>query len=280
LPYLFLYSTEQNTGKSILHEALSLLMTSGVVRADSALTNQSSFNGELENAVLCVVEETDLRRHKQAYNRIKDWVTSRQLPIHKKQQTPYTVPNTSHWIQCSNDHNSCPVSFGDSRITMVHVPVLDPVELIPKRDMLARLEKEASDFMAAIIALEIPPSGDRLNVPVIATDEKLAAEKSSQTLLEMYINENVHHITGKSIKISDFFDRFQNWLDPSAIHDWTKIRVGREMPIKFPKGRQRKDGQFYYGNMDWSPRQPGEAILPKFVVVDDHLVLETEVAKK
>ena len=34
LPYLFLYSQEQNTGKSILHEALSLLLTRGVVRAE------------------------------------------------------------------------------------------------------------------------------------------------------------------------------------------------------------------------------------------------------
>lgn len=280
LPYLFLYSTEQNTGKSIFHEALSLLVTSGVVRADAALTSQSSFNGELENAVLCVVEETDLRRHKQAYNRIKDWVTSRQLPIHKKQQTPYTVPNTSHWVQCSNDPHACPVTFGDSRITMVHVPVLDPIDLIPKREMLARLEKEASDFLAAVMTLEIPPSGDRLNVPVIATDEKLAAEKHSQTLLEMFITENVHLVHGRMIRISEFFDRFQNWLDPSAIHDWSKIRVGREMPVKFPKGRNRKDGQFNYGNMSWTPRDPSESILPKYVVVDDTLTLETEVSKK
>ena len=75
LPYLFLWG-EQNTGKSILHEALGLLMTKGYVRADMAL--QGDFNGELERAVLCVVEETDLQRNMKADNKIKDYVTSLQ----------------------------------------------------------------------------------------------------------------------------------------------------------------------------------------------------------
>lgn len=72
LPYLFLYSEEQSTGKSIFHEALELLVSCGVVRADNALINPTGFNAELENAVICVVEETNLRANRDAKNRIKD----------------------------------------------------------------------------------------------------------------------------------------------------------------------------------------------------------------
>ncbi|GAF94610.1 unnamed protein product, partial [marine sediment metagenome] len=46
LPYLFLFGP-QNSGKSILHEALSLLLTNGYQRADNCLSTTSQFNGEL-----------------------------------------------------------------------------------------------------------------------------------------------------------------------------------------------------------------------------------------
>ncbi len=135
LPYLFLWGP-QNSGKSILHESLQILITSGYARADAALVSQPGFNGELEGAVLCVVEETDLQNNKAAYNRIKDWVTSKVLPIHKKGKTPYHIPNTTHWIQTANEHFACPIFSGDTRITAIFVPPLDPIDLVPKRDLL------------------------------------------------------------------------------------------------------------------------------------------------
>jgi hypothetical protein len=272
LPYLFLYSMEQNTGKSIFHEAVSMLLTCGVVRADTALTSDGSFNAELEKAVLCVVEETDLRRNKQAYSRIKDWVTARQLPIHRKGETPYTIVNTTHWIQCSNAAQDCPIQMGDTRITMVQVPPLDPTELIPKTQLLMLLEKEASDFMAALLSTEVPPSNDRLAVPVIATAEKMSAAKSNQTELERFIDEKVHRVDGKTIKFSEFFETFREALDASSVGEWTKIKVGRELPTSIPKGRNPKDGQFHIANVSWEARKPGDTILPKLVVVNEMLV--------
>ena len=59
LPYLFLWGNE-NSGKSILHEAMELLVTKGVVKADKALTNNNEFNGELAGAIICVVEEKNV----------------------------------------------------------------------------------------------------------------------------------------------------------------------------------------------------------------------------
>lgn len=281
LPYLFFYSREQNTGKSIYHEALSLLMTKGCVRADGALINQSGFNGELENAILCVVEEIDLRKHRgTAYNRLKDWVTSIRLPIHKKGQTPYDIPNTAHFVQTANDIEFCPIFPGDTRITMIHVQQIPEERLIPKRNLMSLLEKEASDFLAAVINLEIPVSGDRLNVPVIATEEKLSAEKANQTSLELFLSENAYHIDGVMLEISDFYDRFRDWLDPSQIQEWSKIKVGRSLPSHFPKGRRLTDAHWCYGNMSWQPRREGDSPLERLVSRNDFLMTLSEAQKR
>lgn len=270
LPYLFFYSPEQNTGKSIIHEALQKLFTTGYQRADAALINQSGFNAELRNAVLCVVEETDLRKDRRAYNRIKDWVTAPMLPVHEKNMTPYLVPNSTHWIQTANDQNACPVFTGDTRITMSYVGPLDPIDQIPKRRMMIQLEKEAPDFIAEILRLEIPDSGDRLAVPVIETEDKRMTQKYNQTLLEMFIDEKCYAVSGSIMQISEFYERFQEWAPPEQISNWTKIRVGREMPPKYPKGRRRSDGQFCYGNISWKPFDGGQP-KPKIVLRGEYL---------
>lgn len=266
LPYLFLYGP-QNSGKSIFHEAINLLMTNGVVRADNALASQSNFNGELEHAILAVIEETDMRKNAVAYNRIKDWVTSIQLPIHKKQRQPYLVPNTLHFVQTANSHLAVPVFQGDTRITMCYVPELK--EIIPKRTLVPLLEAEAPDFLAEVLGLELPIAHDRLNIPVITTEDKLAAERGNQTYLEMFIEENCHAVFGKMIQFSEFYDRFKEWLDPNYVKEWTKIRVGKEIPPKFPKGRLPATGQFWIGNISWTQEKP-EAF--RLVLKDGRLV--------
>ena len=264
LPYLFFYGP-QSSGKSIFHEALSLLVTRGYQRADNALINQSGFNGELENTIICVVEEIDLKQNKTSYNRIKDWVTSRQLPIHRKQKTPYHVPNTTHWVQCSNDHNACPVFTGDTRITMSYVKELE--DQIPKKEIIPLLQKEAPDFLASIMKLELPRSNDRLNVPIIETQDKQLAQDINKTLLELFISDNCHSYPGEMIKFSEFYDRFIEWVDPNYVHHWTKIKVSRQLPPQFPKGRLPKSGQFYITNMSWKPMN-GSGNLPKLVIID------------
>ena len=269
LPYLFLYGP-QNSGKSILHEALDLLVTKGVQKANSCLTSPQDFNAELENAILCVVEELDLRgNNRVAYNRIKDWVTSRKLNVHRKGETPYPIINTTHWVHCANEKAACPIFPGDSRITMLYVPSLDPTNMIPKKQIITLLEKEAPDFIAQILSLEIPFSNDRLNVPIIDTPDKLSAQEANKTYLEMFIDEVCCHIPGEKIKYSDFFERFKEWVDPNQVHFWTIQRIGRELPNKFPKGRQPKDGQFYIGNISFNKEaKPGNP----YILVGDKLV--------
>lgn len=249
LPYLFFYSIQQNTGKSIFHEAIKLLLARGAERGETALLNTSGFNAELEGMVLCIVEEIDLRQNKQAYNRIKDWVTARDLMIHQKGCTPYSVPNSSHWIQVANNHNYCPVFAGDTRITMCHVQPIDPVDLIPKKRLIPLLEKEAADFLGLIMSLNMPESPDRLNIPVIETSDKRAAQMMNQNELERFFQEQCVSAVGRSIKFSDFYDRFIAYIDQSEVSRWSKIRVSKEMPPEYPLGRLRGNNQAYIGNI-------------------------------
>lgn len=275
LPYLFLFGG-QDCGKSILHEALSLLITSGYQRADVALISQSGFNGELENAVLCVVEETDLRKNTNAYNRIKDWVTSKQLPIHRKGRTPFHVPNATHWIQCDNDPQACPVFTGDTRITMIHVAALEASEMIPKKTLLRLLETEARDFLTELLGLELPSSNDRLNVPVIATQDKMRTARANLTALEMFLEENCYYVPGELILFSEFYDRFMSWLEPSEQSLWTKIKVGKELAsTKYIRARRSSDANFCLANISWEPLPEGHN-KPRLVPNNSNILVSEE----
>ena len=273
LPYLFLYSKEQNTGKSILHEALSLLMTKGYQRVDSALMSQAGFNGELAGSVLCVVEETDLSKNKQAYNKIKDWVTSKQLNIRELYRQARHTPNSCHFIQCSNDFKACPIFAGDTRITTMYVAPLSPIDLIPKKELLRKLEKEAPAFLNEVLHLELPPSNDRLNIPVIETEDKKAMSERNESLLDTFISEYCAHEDGSRIKFSDFFEEYVKWLDPEDAGHWTKIRVGKEIPPQILKARLAKTGQYHLGNVCWREDVSDEKKI-RLVVKNGYLVEE------
>lgn len=262
LPYLFFFG-DQNCGKSIFHEALGLLMTgTGYVRAENALTSTSGFNGELETGVLCVVEELDLEKNKTAYNRIKDWVTSVMLPIHRKMMTPFNIPNSTHWVQCSNDSSSCPIFPGDTRITMIHVPNIDTP--VSKRKLMPQLQEEARDFITELLNLELPECDDRLNIPVIETSAKNIVQDSNKSDIETFIDECCYKVPGAMVSINDFYMAFQDWIDPQEFIKWSKIKVSKQISKihGIPKGRNPKDAQWYYGNISLNPgMKPGKRLI-------------------
>ena len=138
------------------------------------------------------------------------------------------------------------------------------------------LEREAPDFLAEIIGLELPPSSDRLNVPVIETEDKNIAQKLNQTQLELFVDEKTQHANGHMIKFSEFYDKFLEWMDPNEVHLWSKIRVGRELPPQLPKGRRRYDGQFYIGNICWAGIESTEETESKKLVSRNDYLVEIE----
>lgn len=257
LPYLFLFG-DQDSGKSILHESIALLMTKGYTSANTAIQSQGNFNGELESAILCYIEEINLAKNDTAYNKIKEWVTCLNMPIHSKHGTPFGVPNTTHWIQISNTPEACPVFKGDSRIVVIGVDGLDPAEKIPKAEMLLALEKEAPDFLGELLRIHIPDSPGRLGLPVLATDEKVAIEHSNRTDLEEFVQEKCHICPGHTILFSEFYDKFAKYMDqPNPMPlPWTKIAVGKALKLikGVVKGKIRAfHAQTYVGNVSWEP---------------------------
>jgi hypothetical protein len=272
LPYLFFYSKEQNTGKSIFHEAIELLVTRGaVVRADLAL-GDTQFNGELAGAVICVIEETDLSKSKSAYNKVKDWVTSKHISIRKMYEQPYSAVNTTHWIQCTNDQNSLKVFPGDTRITMLYVEPLSEDKIIPKGILLPRLMKEAPDFLASLMSLELPPPSERLAIPVIETSDKQDAANMNKSILEQFIEDNCFYEPGCMIPLAEFYERFTQCVDSNYLDQWTKTRIGKELDRnKFPKGRNPKNSQLTIGNISWTKV---DSTMNKLVVLNNTLYHE------
>jgi hypothetical protein len=182
LPYLFFHGPE-GSGKSIYHEAVALLMTKGCVMADRALTTKGDFNGELANAILCIIEEKNVAKYPGAMARIKEWVTCRRLSIRKMRTDTFEQDSTLHFAQFNNKRASCPVFPGDTRITVIEVPRFAGVE-IPKEELLERLGREAPHFLRTLMDLQLPAKQGRLRIPLVETNDKveLAAEMSPVSL--------------------------------------------------------------------------------------------------
>ena len=232
LPYLFFYSPEENSGKSTLGEALPLLIRPGVQQVDDCLTG-SHFNGQLKNAVICTVEETDLSQYPLARSRIKQWVTGEFISIREMRRDAYTIPNTTHWIQTANYLQACPVWPGDTRISVIRVaPVKNEIY---KGEFLPRLEKEAPHFLRTLFDFELPPLLGRLRLPVISTTEKCRAQEQNRTLLDLYLDE-CHECAGGRISFREFFESFHVWLPDNERRYWSRRKVSHGLPSRYPVG--------------------------------------------
>ena len=165
LPYLFLWGNE-NSGKSILHEALELLVTKGVVKADKVLKSHNEFNGELAGAIICAVEETNVAVrpvHTPASRSMSPparWPSARCGP---------TLPSSQHHPLDSDRQLPEPLPRipGDTRITVIEVGDLLPEQEVPKLTLLAKLNEEAPHFMYTLLNLQLPPIVGRLRLPVV-----------------------------------------------------------------------------------------------------------------
>ncbi len=269
LPYLFIYG-DQGCGKSILHEVISLLVTGGVVKADTALTNQNDFNGELANGVLAVIDEKNIARAGPAvYNKIKEWTTGLTLSVHRKGMDVYQQRNSLHFIQLANERDACPVIPGDTRITVIRMDPL--IEEIPKPQLLKKCEAEAPHFMATLMRVPLPESMTRLRVPVIETGAKYALMEMHRSPLEGFIAEHCYPCDGRYISLKDFYDRFQETLSPFEKTTWTKGKIRQHIPEVFPIGNYTGNkiciGNISFDNVAAQPNGP------KYVLKAGRLVL-------
>ena len=248
-PYLFLHGPE-NSGKSILWEAFSLLVTRGVVKADRALTNQNDFNGELAGAILCVIEEKDISKTPGALNKIKDFVTAKTLSIRRMRTDAYSQANTTHWMQFSNNEDACLILPGDTRITPAFVGPLPPGSEIPKARLLEILKAEAPAFLRTLLDLQLPPLSGRLRLPVIETEEKAIAQESNRNAAEEFCHEHCGEVEAGRIVLRELFEKFQDWLDPDERLEWTKRKFSKWLRRRFAVKPGTQNVTFVFG-LDW-----------------------------
>lgn len=270
LPYLFMYGP-QNSGKSIFHEAINLLVTDGVVKADRALTSSSDFNGELANAVLGVVDEVNIAHAgPTVYNKIKEWTTSQFLSIRPMYQQVYQQRNCLHFVQTANYRDSCPIFPGDTRITAMYVGPL--IEEIPKPILIRALEEEGSHFMVTLMGLSLPASSTRLRLPVLDTAGKEQAAESNRNPLEEFIAEVCYDVSGEKVMFKDFYNRFVESLSAFEQASWTKRKVRQNISDQFPVGRST-GGQLHLGNLSFTQQEkpPGT---PRYVAKGRDISLE------
>lgn len=215
LPYLFFFGP-QDSGKSTFHESIAMLTTKGCVRANRALVEE--FNGMLENAVFCVVEEQNVALNAGAYNKIKDLVTAREISIRKMRTDSYMMPNATKWMQCANKRSFCPIFKGDSRITAMYVRV--PEHDIPKEELLQKLRDEAPAFMRTLMSIELPKPRGRLRLPIIETANKQRAAQANSNAFEDFVEESLVAESGSHILLKDFNERFKAALSEEDANEW------------------------------------------------------------
>jgi hypothetical protein len=270
LPYLFMYGPQLG-GKSMFHEAISTLVTGGVVKADRALTNASDFNGELANAVLGVIDEVNIAHAgPTVYNKIKEWTTGQYISIHAKYQQVYQQRNCLHFVQTANFRDNCPIFPGDTRITAMYVGPL--LEEIPKPRLMRALEEEAPQFMATLMSMSLPTSETRLRLPILDTVGKAQAAECNRDPLEEFIANSCHEIPGCKMTFKAFFEAFQASLSAFESAQWTKRKTRQNIPDAFPVGKST-GGQLYVGNISFEAIEV-DPVTPRYLAKGAFLKLE------
>jgi len=158
---------------------------------------------------------------------------------------------------------------------MIHVPPFELSEMLMPDQLRAQLEQEAPAFLGSLLNIEIPASLDRLNVPVIDSDIKIQTSQSNRTSLEVFLDDVTYDAPGEKVLYATLYAKFTEWLDPGEIHDWSKIKFGRELISTYPKGRSLEDaGKFYVGNISFAEPDPNAPVKSRYITHDNKLVRE------
>jgi len=195
-----LFYGDQNDGKSIFHESFSLLVTSVVVDAYRVLREQ--FNGVIEGAILCTLDERNASE-KASAEKIKAFTTADKIEIRRMRAEAYTVANTTHWCRMTNSLENACVPLGDTRTTMIKVGTLQ--KEIPKDRLLDALRAEAPAMLFTLLHLDLIEPNGRMQVPVITTVDKL---QHSKNYVSVWIAENMEFCPGPFVGASEIYARF------------------------------------------------------------------------
>jgi uncharacterized protein DUF5906 len=221
--FLFFYG-EQEAGKSTFHEAVGPLLSRGYVRANHAIRSKDGFNGEIANAILCVIEEIDLSDpRRETHERVKDWVTGKRISVRALYCQAYDLDNHTHWVHCANKRHYMAAMSGDTRVTSIYVQkVADPE---PKEVLLAKLAAESPAFLYSVLHAKLPPASGRLRIPALDTRDKREQTDSTRTDLEEWLETR----DWVDLEEEDLIRAFLEQLPKSSQPLWDRGRVAREL---------------------------------------------------
>lgn len=245
--YLFFCGPERS-GKSTFWESLTnIINEDGVVEADTALS--TNFNEELAGAVVAVIDDYTLpnRRDAKEYNSLKRWVTAQRIKIVGKGLKPYHTKSYLHWVQTGNTAGDCPVFDGDTRITVIPVEVAEGEARMTKRDMNAKLKKEAPAFLHTLLSATLPGSGPRLAVPALSGELKETLARSNRSDFDSWRATYPEWVW---LTQDEMYEEFTNSLNLNKRQYWPprKVRqltVGMQADLRSLAARIRAfDGEF------------------------------------
>ena len=222
-PYLF-FVGDQDCGKSIFHEALEKLFTSGIADVEHALKEQ--FNGQLEGCVIAVLEEVNLGSKQRIYDLVKKLVTALEIPIRKMRCNVYHVRSSLHFVHTANDASYCPARFGDTRIMVLPVQDLDPDKMIGKPRLLAMLEEEAPQFLATLKRTRLPTLESRMRVPLLETAEKRQSILANEPVM-LFMDECCKFDKKTKTAKAKVYQAYKQWV---ALHEIVPVS-----PVSFGK---------------------------------------------
>ncbi len=175
LPMLAAYSPENNTGKSMMHEAQARYMTpNAYMLAEKAIKNRNGFDAELHGKVLCALDDIDLSADNGFYDSLKRWITNEWMNFGYKGKEVFMDTNYTHWIIAVNSEKYIPMSQGDERTTLWEMTPFPQNEFIAKQELFALLEKEHAFLLRKLYDLDISEVHSRLALPPLKTAEKVA----------------------------------------------------------------------------------------------------------
>jgi hypothetical protein len=168
LPYTFLWSLRNDTGKSAWHRSMAKFFEGGATDVHRCLTEK--FNSDLAGMVLGYIEDKGLDAA--AYERLKGWVDAPTISIRAMHCNAFTVPNYGHYVHTANSLSSCPLLPHDKRVVVIEVDPFEGDDLAWGEVLSPLLDIEAPAFLATLLSMSFPPSAGRLFLPVLETESK------------------------------------------------------------------------------------------------------------
>ncbi|HVU88127.1 MAG TPA: hypothetical protein VHD36_12480 [Pirellulales bacterium] len=105
--------------------------------------------------------------------------------------------------------------------------------------------------------------------PVTLTGDEIAraiqklADAKTSPIVEQFIAAECYEVAGAKILFTDFYARFLRSLVKSERREWTRTRVAKAIPARFPYGRHTGNRR-YIGNLSWhrvTPTRPAWTVM-------------------